>query len=362
MDVITRSLLDLGTLDADRREEELPYLEFKNRARTLTNQAFGGEAQADCFLEQYFLSFLPTDLCAAAEQEGLASLKCDEERALVDEVLTEKKGILGHSPILYPLNRKCFQAVKHQQPALDLGIGNGRSSQYCLAGRVLDVGADIIVSNLLKARARRSHTEYFALDMASLPFEAECFRTVYALNCIYHVQGGRQAGLAEMVRVLAPGGTLALTDISAHLNSLKPLESFLSSLGFDALARDFTRYFLSGYGADGSPGDPAWYYTYLERLGTVDIEVNYIMSPRLTALGYLFYDWQALFNFDALRRLENLKQASTGMQPLIDPCWGRSSPRSSNLMRSIVKAKARAVIFSSPHENQGRHRLCLSAA
>jgi SAM-dependent methyltransferase len=305
MDVITRALLDLGTLDVDRSEDELPYLEFKNRVRTLLTQTFGGETQVDRFLEEYFLSFLPAILHAAAEQEGLASLKCDDERALVEEVLTEKRGILAHSPILYPLNRKCFQTVKHQRPALDLGIGNGRSSQYCLVGRELDVGADIIVSNLLKARARRSHTEYYALDMASLPFDAECFRTLYALNCIYHVQGGRQAGLAEMVRVLAPGGTLALTDISAHLNSLKPLQVFLSSLGFDALAGDFTRYFLSGYGADGSPGDPAWYHTFLERLGMVDIEVSHIMSPRLTALGYLLYDWQALFNFDASRRLES---------------------------------------------------------
>src|SRR5262245_50148887 len=191
MDVITRSLLDLGTLDAGQNEEELSYLKFKSRVRSLLNTTLGGETRANHFLEEYFLSFLPAVLCAAAEREGLTELECDEERALVEEVLTQTEGILGHSPILYPLNRKCFQTLKHQQPALDLGIGNGRSSQYCLAGRELDVGADIIVSNLLKARARRTHATYYALDMANLPFEAECFRTVYALNSIYHVQGGR---------------------------------------------------------------------------------------------------------------------------------------------------------------------------
>jgi SAM-dependent methyltransferase len=227
MDVVTRALLDLGTLNTNHSPEELHYLEFKTRARVLLNQAFGSEMEADRFLEEYFLSFLPAVLRAAAELEGLATLKCDEERAFVEEVLAEKQGILAHSPILYPLNRMCFQAVDHQRPALDLGIGNGKSSQYCLVGRELDVGADIIVSNLLKAKARRSHVEYYALDMAKLPFQSECFRTVYALNSIYHVQAGRPVGLTEMVRVLAPGGTLALTDVSSHLNTLKPLESFV---------------------------------------------------------------------------------------------------------------------------------------
>ena len=304
MDVIARALLDLGSLNFCRGEGEGRYLDFKDRARASLVRACGSESQADHFLEEFFLTFLPAVLYAAAEQEGLADLECDEERALVEEVMAEKQGMLAHSPILYPLNRMCFKSVKHERPALDLGIGNGRSSQYCLAGRELDVGADIIVSNLVKAQARRSHHAFYALDIAALPFGSECFRTVYALNCIYHVQKGRQAALKEMVRVLAPGGTLALTDVSAHLNYLKPLGSFFTSLGFKTLADDLTRYFLSGYGADGSPGDPAWYLTFLESLGMTDVNVTYLMSPRLARVGYLFYDWQALFNFDAQRILE----------------------------------------------------------
>ena len=307
MDVVARALLDLGEVNDARPEqvENRRYIEFKQRVGALLKRAFTTDAEVDRFLEEYFLSFLPVLLRAAAEYEGLADVRCDEERALVEEVMAEKSDLLGHSPIFFPLNRKSFQDIDHQRPALDLGIGNGRSSQYCLSDRELDVGADIIVSNLIKAKSRRSHHQYYALDMASLPFQSGSFRTVYALNCIYHVQGGRSAGISEMMRVLAPGGVLALTDVSSHLNELKPLESFFSSLGFNALAQDFTEYFLSGYGADGSTGDPVWYRSFLEQHGMVDVQINYLMSSCLTRLSYLFYDWQALFNFDALRRLEN---------------------------------------------------------
>ena len=242
MDVVARALVDLAALNVGRSEAESRYLSFKSHARRLLNEAFESSAQADHFLEQYFLCFLPAVLRAAAEQEGLAAVRCDEERALVEDVMAEKEGLLAHSPILYPLNRMYFRAVDHKRPALDLGIGNGRSSQFCLPDRELDVGGDIIVSNLVKAKARRSHNEHYALDMAALPFRSESFRTVYALNCIYHVQGGRSVGLSEMVRVLAPGGTLALTDVSPHLNALKPLESFSRHSDFlVASGDDFTQ-------------------------------------------------------------------------------------------------------------------------
>jgi SAM-dependent methyltransferase len=305
MDVVTRAFLDLRSLDVSNSEAEARYRDFRDRSYSLLSNALGGKAQTESFLEQYFLSFLPAVLSAATAQDQLDKIECDEERALIDEVMADKQGLLAHSPVYYPLNRMCMSQVTHRRPALDLGVGNGRSSNYILAGRTLDVGADIIPSNLVKARTRKSHNEYYVLDIAALPFERESFQTVYALNCIYHVQGGRGKALNEMVRVLAPGGTLALTDVSPYLNEFKPLESFFHNLGFETLAGDFTKYFLSGYGADGSPGEPDWYAKRLAELGMVDVKIEYLMSPRLSRLAYLLYDWQALFNFDLYGRLDS---------------------------------------------------------
>lgn len=322
MDVRDRALLDLerssggagsGSAVAPRYDPlEKRFLAFKERLHRVACEALGDGYER--FLDDYFLGFLPALLRTAAEHEGLDQVQCDEERALVDEVMQEKQGLLAHSSILFPLNRQMFAGVPHARPALDLGIGNARSSAFAL-DRTVDVGADVIHSNLVKARSRGVHEQVVSLDMAAIPYLDDTFARVYSLNAIYHVQEGRRKALEEMVRVLAPGGTLALTDVSPFLQEMKPLATFFSSLGFANLEQEFTRYFLSGYGASGTPGEEGWYRAELAGFGLRDVEVRYFMSPRLCQLGYLLYDWQALFNLDAQSRLagpegENRHQAA----------------------------------------------------
>jgi SAM-dependent methyltransferase len=276
---------------------EARFRAFKERVnRQLVSQLGPG---LERFLADYFLRFLPTIIRAAAEHEGLDQVDCAAERQLVVEVLAEPNGLLAHSPMIFPVNYLAFLGVPVRSPNLDLGIGNARNSSFSLRGRALDVGADIIVSNLLQARDRGIHQALVALDMGALPWNDGTFAQVTAFNSIYHVQGGRGAALDEMTRVLAPGGTLALTDVSPFLSQLKPLDDFFGALGFSRLRQEFERYFLAGYGADGTAGEEGWYRTELARRGYEEIELRYLMGPRLSRLGYLFYDWQALFNFDA---------------------------------------------------------------
>lgn len=310
MDVRGRALLDL---DAVRKldsklaavrlnPEESRYREFKARINAVLDEVCGTQSKRD-FLEQYFVGFLPALLCAAAEHEGWDTERSAVERQWLEEIMRFGHGLLAHSPMVFPLNRKAFQKVPDGRPSLDLGIGTGQNSRFSLQGHSLDVGADVILSNLLRARSIRSHEQYAALDMCALPFADGSFERVYALNCIYHAHLGREVALAEMSRVLAPDGMLALTDVSPFLDGMKPLASFLEGLGFSDLKADFTRYFLSGYGADGTPGSEEWYYAELPRMGFEDVHVQYLLSSRLSAISYLFYDWQALFNFDVHARL-----------------------------------------------------------
>ena len=305
MDVRDRALQDLNAIG--RREsigsgvrlnpEESRYLEFKSRIGGVLDELSGTQDKHE-FLEQYFAGFLPAVLCAAAKHEGWDRVDCAIEREWLEEIMQFGHGLLAHSPMLFPLNRKAFQRVPDGSPSLDLGIGSGQNSRFSLRGHSLNVGGDIILSNLLKARSIRSHEEFAALDFGALPFADGAFERVYALNSIYHAQSGRAGAVEQISRVLAPGGILALTDVSPFLNAMKPLASFMEALGFTNLKADFTRYFLSGYGADGTPGSEEWYQAELPRMGFEDVRVQYLLSPRLCEISYLFYDWQALFNFD----------------------------------------------------------------
>ena len=305
MDVRDRALLDLdairrhisGIPSARFNPEESRYLEFKARLNRILDELPGAQGKRE-FLEQYFAGFLPALLAAAAEHEGLDEVECTVERQWLDEIMQLGHGLLAHSPMLFPLNRKAFSKVPDGGPSLDLGIGSGQNSRFSLQGHSLDVGGDIILSNLIKARSIESHRHYAALDMGALPFGDGSFNRVYALNCVYHAQSGRAVAAEQMARVLAPGGILALTDVSPFLNDMKPLAAFMDACGFATLKGDFTRYFLSGYGADGTPGSEDWYRRELPQLGFEDVRVEYLLSPRLSEISYLFYDWQALFNLD----------------------------------------------------------------
>lgn len=309
MDVRDRALLDLqNILDIKPPvrprfdPQEARYLDFKTRVHKLMKEALGDRSQA--FLEQYFLEFLPVLLRAMGEHEKLDRVECKEEMEQIDEVFEKNLHNLSHSPMVFPLNRQVFRLVAPASPSLDLGVGRGQNSTFTLGGRSLDVGSDIMVSNLMEARKRKSHKAFVAMDMGNIPFADETFQRVYALNCLYHVQLGRRKALEEIARVLEPGGQVALTDISPYLTEMKPLNSFFKMFGFHDLAEEFDRYFLAGFGADGTPGNVEFYSETLMELGFENITVRYLLSPRLSQLSYLFYDWQALFNLNAQAKLD----------------------------------------------------------
>jgi 2-polyprenyl-3-methyl-5-hydroxy-6-metoxy-1,4-benzoquinol methylase len=92
---------------------------------------------------------------------------------------------------------------------LDAGCGTGLFSRAAVerGARVtsLDVG-----ERLLEQVARKTESERVVGDVASLPFEDDRFDVVICTEVIEHTMEPRRA-VAELARVLAPGGTLVLT-------------------------------------------------------------------------------------------------------------------------------------------------------
>ena len=128
---------------------------------------------------------------------------------------------------------------------LDLACGVGYGSAYLAGSARRVVGADISEEAVAYARTRypAPNVEYVVADAAALPFEAGSFDTVCSFETIEHLPD-RHGYLAEVVRVLRPGGTCIVSTPNAQRTTDHPDNPFhhveLDRTDFAALLR---RYF-----------------------------------------------------------------------------------------------------------------------
>jgi SAM-dependent methyltransferase len=105
------------------------------------------------------------------------------------------------------------------QRVLDAGCGNGVYLRGLAAWPVRSTGCDLSLG-MLRAVA---HRPLLAADVAALPVRDAAFDVVLAVHMLYHVPD-RAAAVAELRRVLAPGGTcVAVTNGARHLRALRGL-------------------------------------------------------------------------------------------------------------------------------------------
>jgi SAM-dependent methyltransferase len=100
--------------------------------------------------------------------------------------------------------------------ALDVGSGNGWVVSKLLSRGMTVEACDIapVAVERLRRRWPDLRVEQVALGTGPLPWPSDRFALVTMLDVAYHVvdDGLWQAGLAELARVLAPGGRLVVTD------------------------------------------------------------------------------------------------------------------------------------------------------
>jgi len=108
---------------------------------------------------------------------------------------------------------------------LDIGCGTGRTLAQ-LDGRVQAVGIDPCRASLRRARARAPRAWLVAARAEALPFRSATFDTVTSALVFCSV-GDPEAGLAEIARVLRPGGTLRLLE---HVRAERPWHARLQDL------------------------------------------------------------------------------------------------------------------------------------
>jgi len=100
---------------------------------------------------------------------------------------------------------------------LDLAAGTGTSSDAFHAVGAQVVAADFSLGMLRQGRTARPHLPFVAADALFLPFAAASFDAVSISFGLRNLQSARQ-GLAEMARVVRPGGTLVVCEFSHPTN------------------------------------------------------------------------------------------------------------------------------------------------
>jgi demethylmenaquinone methyltransferase/2-methoxy-6-polyprenyl-1,4-benzoquinol methylase len=117
--------------------------------------------------------------------------------------------------------RKKVAKLVNSQPGqtiLDLAAGTGSSSIVFLREGVKVVAADFSNGMLEEGRRRHPELEFVFADAAALPFADREFDTVTISFGIRNVEK-TEVALAEMLRVLKPGGKLVICEFSRIPNN-----------------------------------------------------------------------------------------------------------------------------------------------
>lgn len=214
-----------------------------------------------------------------------------------------------HDVAFKVLERGLFRSVPAAHPSLDLGVGNGYVSNYIFGDRMPTVGSDPTMAPLQFHSQYRRFPHSACIDACRIPFEGDTFASVYMVHSIDHVRD-RGDVLAEMHRVLRPGGVAVFSDLSDSAPGLMPMGALCKAIGLDELSADPTRFFMDMAGASREFWSVGRYRQALSSLGFEDVRIRYFCSPRLARLCWTWFEMflavsDGWTSFEAIRASRN---------------------------------------------------------
>lgn len=141
--------------------------------------------------------------------------------AIVDQFTRQAAPFAAAAPIGDPALIELLVSaagVCAQDRVLDVGCGPGIVTCAFAQRAAQATGLDLVPAMLERARARAAelgvvNVEWVAGDVDPLPFADRSFDVVVTRFVLHHLEDPR-AALREMRRVLAPGGTLVVCDVT----------------------------------------------------------------------------------------------------------------------------------------------------
>lgn len=177
--------------------------------------------------------------------------------------------LTGFAPVLHPGTPKWFNkqidrlqnrtwsrtlnycSLSQGAPVLDVGCGTGRWLSRLEEHGLSGIGIDQSSEMLFLARKRGTLSPMVSGEVQNMPFRDESFECVSAVTVIQHIPPQEQLrALAEMVRVLRPGGYLFLIELirghALHVFSRLPEDWIgqVSALGVSLVSWRGHEYFL----------------------------------------------------------------------------------------------------------------------
>lgn len=167
----------------------------------------------------------------------------DEAEDMMGKKLRTKEDFflryLDNTPIAMAFWRslECYRFSKEKlkHPVLDVGCGDGFLAEVAF-GEKLETGIDLDPQEVKRAVKRGSYQKALCVSATDMPFPSRSFHTVIS-NCVLEHIPDIDGALAEISRVLKPGGRLMITVPSECFSHDSFFRRTLQRIGLGGLGR-----------------------------------------------------------------------------------------------------------------------------
>jgi SAM-dependent methyltransferase len=197
-----------------------------------------------------------------------------------DHLARQLATMAPHRAVLRAVECRLMGAVAADQPVLDIGCGDGHFASIAYSAPIA-VGLDVRSAELAEAAARPGvYQSVIGADATRLPFADGAFATVLS-NCALEHIADLDSTLAEIGRVLRPGGVLAATLPSENFADLLLGPTLLRGVRLQRAAAAYGRWF-NRISVHHHVYPPDGWRRRLDAAGLTLVEHQYYFSPRAT--------------------------------------------------------------------------------